>query len=147
MQIHCPFMPLRKDNNGAKFIVSLNQNNSEGFIGAPQLFFSWKVYFLSFKKRPNINLHVKYSWKICNVKSGLTNSLCSRTIYFTIFKEIFDFAIELSSNYFSQRHWLSAARKKLQRRPKKLLCFRTKIKFGRLHRCTINLFFFFLNGK
>ena len=42
-------MPLRKDN-GAKFIVSLKQNNSEGFIEAPQLFFSWKVYFLSFKK-------------------------------------------------------------------------------------------------
>ena len=55
-------MPLRKDNS-AKFIVSLKQNNSEGFIEAPQLFFSWKVYFLSFKKRPNIDLYVKYSWK------------------------------------------------------------------------------------
>ena len=86
LQIHCPFMPLRKDNNGAKFIVSLNQNNSEGFIGAPQLFFSWKVYFLSFKKRPNINLHVKYSWKICNVKSGF----------------IFLYAVEQFSSLFSR---------------------------------------------
>ena len=37
-QIHCLFIPLtwlRKYNNAAKFIVSLKQNNSEGFIGAP----------------------------------------------------------------------------------------------------------------
>ena len=28
-------MPLRKNSNAAKFSVSLKQNNSEGFIGAP----------------------------------------------------------------------------------------------------------------
>ena len=35
-QIHCYlFMPLGENNNAAKFIVSLKQNNSEGFLGAP----------------------------------------------------------------------------------------------------------------
>ena len=34
-QIHCLFMPLRKNNYAAKFMVSLKQDNLEGFIGAP----------------------------------------------------------------------------------------------------------------
>ena len=47
-------------------MVSLKQSNLEGFIGAPQVFFSWKVDFLSlFKKRPNINLYLEYSWTYC----------------------------------------------------------------------------------
>ena len=37
-----------------KFIVSLKQNNSKGFIGSPQILFS-------FKKRPNVKLYVEYS--------------------------------------------------------------------------------------
>ena len=40
-------MPLRKDNNAAKFILSLKQNNSKGFIGAPQLFFPEKYMYTS----------------------------------------------------------------------------------------------------
>ena len=40
-------------NNSVKFIASLKQNNSEGFIGSPQILFS-------FKKRPNIKLYVEY---------------------------------------------------------------------------------------
>ena len=31
-----------KNNNAAKFCVSLKQNNSEGFISAPSIFFSFK---------------------------------------------------------------------------------------------------------
>ena len=34
-------------------------------------------------------------------KYAISNSLRSRTVYFTIFKVIFAYAIELSSNYFS----------------------------------------------
>ena len=33
-QINCLVMSLRKNNNVAKVVVSLQQNNSEGFIGA-----------------------------------------------------------------------------------------------------------------
>ena len=40
-------------NNAVKFIASSKQNNSEGFIGSPQILFS-------FKKRPNIKLYVEY---------------------------------------------------------------------------------------
>ena len=57
-------MLLRKNNNAAKYIVFLKQNNSEDFIGAlytSLFFFSWKVDFLSFKKSPNINLYAEYS--------------------------------------------------------------------------------------
>ena len=49
--IYC--LPQRK-NNTVKFIVFLKQNNSESFIGASKILFS-------FKRRPNINLYVEYS--------------------------------------------------------------------------------------
>ena len=90
-----------------------------------RFFFSWKVDFLSFKKRPNINLYIEYSrtliwvfedskfaykttkfyakWPVRNfgqkhdlqylekyaMLSWDSNSLCGRTVYFTIFKVIF----------------------------------------------------------
>ena len=43
----------KKNNNAAKFFVSLKQNNSEGLIGPP--------YFFSFKKRPNRSVYVECS--------------------------------------------------------------------------------------
>ena len=43
----------KKNNNAAQCFVSLKLNNSEGFIGAP-----W--FFFSFKKRPNVSLYVAY---------------------------------------------------------------------------------------
>ena len=43
----------KKNNNAAKFCVSLKQNNSEGFISAPSIFLALK--------RPNISLYVEYS--------------------------------------------------------------------------------------
>ena len=44
----------KKNNNAAKFFVSLKQNNSEGF--------HWRtINFFSFKKRPNISLYVENS--------------------------------------------------------------------------------------
>ena len=87
-------------------------------------FFSWIIdSFLSFEKRPNIDLYVEYSrtliWfsedskfaykittktrtsisqKICYVKSGFQ---ILYAVKFTIFKVTFAYAIELSSNYFS----------------------------------------------
>ena len=42
-----------KNNNAAKFFVSLKQNNSEGFIGAPSFFLALK--------RDQISLYVEYS--------------------------------------------------------------------------------------
>ena len=105
-------------------------------LGHHKSLFPWKVDFLSFKKRQNINLYVEYlrtynfsrvlssltrqpnfTWsdlfatvdkntnfiisKNVPCKVGISNSLCSGTVKFTIFKVIFAYAIELSWNYFS----------------------------------------------
>ena len=42
--------------------VAWKQNNLEGFIDAHHIFFSWKVDFLSSRKRPNTSPYVEYSW-------------------------------------------------------------------------------------
>ena len=43
----------KKNNNAAKFFVSLKQNNSEGF--------HWRtINFFSFKNRLNVSLYVEY---------------------------------------------------------------------------------------
>ena len=47
----------------------------------------------------NANFNVSKNM-LCYV--GISNSLCSRTVKFTIFKVIFAHAIELSLTYFSQ---------------------------------------------
>ena len=57
----------KKNNNAAKFFVSLKQNDWEDFNDAPYIFFS-------FKQRPNISLYVEYSrtlsWVFGDFKSA-----------------------------------------------------------------------------
>ena len=48
----------------------------------------------NFGQKPELHLEKK----LCKV--GISNSLCSSTVYFTIFKVIFAYAIESSSIYF-----------------------------------------------
>ena len=68
-------MPPRKNNNAAKFIVSLKQNNSEGFtINGFWRILSSHIRSLNFGQNALAQLWTKtptsISRKICYVKSG-----------------------------------------------------------------------------
>ena len=73
-QIHGLFMPPRKTNNATKFIVSLKQNNSEGFtINGFSRILSSHIRPLNFGQNALAQLWTKkptsISRKICYVKS------------------------------------------------------------------------------
>ena len=63
-QRHWLFTPLRKNIGPRKITVNVFQDKWFGRFHrcTINLFIFWKVDFLSFKGRPNINLYVEYSW-------------------------------------------------------------------------------------
>ena len=95
----------------------------------------WTIFLLGV---PDVmqNREYKNIWP-CQV--SISNSLCRGTVKFTMFKEIFGRAIELSSKYFTQIHCLFVPLRKTYLRRKIYCVFEAKI-IRRLHRLDINLF-------
>ena len=94
-QIHGLFMPPRKNNNAAKFIVSLKQNSSEGFtINGFSRILSSYIRPLNFGQNALTQLWTKtptsVSRKICYVKSG-----------FQIRYEVYQFISLFWGNFFA----------------------------------------------
>ena len=60
--------------NASEITVSFKTNNSEGFVGASQIyFFIWELDFLNFENGPNRNQYVEYLRTYGSSKINITS--------------------------------------------------------------------------